>query len=422
MAIDGPILNPERNDASDRCMITTSGFNGVRLIAAAMVFSAVTLWWWRLASLQSPDLAQGAVTPSSSVRSVSALNRARAFATATHLSTGTILVTGGIDTGYNYLATVELYDPALQRFTTIAPMTTPRASHTATELANGQVLIAGGVACNDGKCNELASAEIFDPVSQQFLPTGSMASPRSSHTATLLGDGTVLIAGGSDGEGLASAEIYDPASGRFVETAVMTTPRFLHSATLMNDGQVLIAGGRSCIDKCNDNAASTSAELYDPSRRQFFPVGSMREGRILHSSTLLPDGRVLICGGRSCSGDCEGDKTLQTAEIYDPVSGKFLAGGTMSNARSAHEAVQISSGQVFLFGGVQCTRRSGCAYLNTGDLFDPASNQFFPTANGTVAGINLVAAPLGSEQVLVAGGSMRGTIRKTANVFSFAAQ
>ena len=404
-----------------RFMTSASKFPRMRLALALLVFFIVTLSLWRLVSVPSIDLAQGAVTPSSSVTSVSAMNRARAFATATRLSSGGVLVTGGIDGAYNYLATAELYDPAAQRFTTIASMVSPRASHTATELANGQVLIAGGVACSAGECAELASAEIFDPQSQQFFPTGSMANARASHTATVLRDGAVLVAGGSngDGEGLASAEIYNPATGRFIETATMTSPRLLHSATLLNDGQVLFAGGRGCIGECDDNRASISAEVYDPSRRQFFPAGKLREGRILHSATLLHDGRVLICGGRSCEGDCEGDKTLQDAEIYDPVSGNFAAAGTMSSARAAHDAIALADGKIFLFGGSRCTKRSGCEYLNTGELFDPQLDHFIPTVSGTVAGINLIAAALSNKQVLVAGGRMGGRVMRSANVFTF---
>src|SRR5262249_38477319 len=214
---------------------------------------------------------------------------------------GQILVTGGIGQNYRYLASAELYDPQTQSFTSTASMVTARAAHTATLLSDGRVLIAGGVVCDAGNCTQLSSAEVYDPIQQKFRPVASMAAARASHTATLLSDGTVLIAGGvQGGVGLSSAEIYSPVVARFIDTGAMKAPRFLHSATLLNDREVLVAGGRACTDECDDNSASVSAEVYDPDRHQFFPAGKLNEGRILHTATRLNDGRVLISGGRSC--------------------------------------------------------------------------------------------------------------------------
>ncbi|MDO8432700.1 MAG: kelch repeat-containing protein [Candidatus Binatus sp.] len=343
----------------------------------------------------------------------------RAFATATSLTSGRVLIAGGVDSNYRYLPNVELYNAATRTFTALSPMTTGRAAHTATLLPGGAVLIVGGTTCVSGVCHKLASAEVFDPISQGFLPVGNLVTARAGHTATLLGDGTVLIAGGVDDEVIPSAEIFDPATARFTETATLISPRFMHSATLLLDGQVLLTGGRSCVDECEANPASKSAELYDPGRRQFFPAGTMRESRILHNSTLLPDGRVLISGGRSCIGDCEGDKTLQNTEIYDPGNGSFVLAANMSTARASHRAIALPDGRIFIYGGAWCSRRSGCSYLNSGELFQPDTETFIPATSGTVAGVNSVAALLPNQEVLIAGGRMRGSILRSADVFSF---
>jgi hypothetical protein len=399
-------------------MSSEQGINR-QLTLLAVLFVASGLSIWAVSLRPSRASAQTALT-TDAMQTVPSMNRSRASASATTLTTGKVLITGGLDANYRYLADAELYDPSTKIFTMAPAMAAARAAHTATLLANGQVLVAGGVACANGRCSQLATAEIFDPDLLRFLPAGSMNTARANHTATLLDNGTVLITGGSNPDALSSAEIFDPISRRFTTTAFMTTPRMLHTATLLGGGEVLVTGGRGCVGGCDDKSASLTAEVYDPARRQFFYAGKLIHPRIRHSATLLVDGRVLISGGRSCVADCEGDKTLQETEIYDPGTGKFAAAGAMSTARAAHQAIALPDGEVFVYGGARRDGRTGSNYLNSGELFQPSTNAFLVTPGGTVAGDDLIAALLPNAQVLVAGGLVRGSIFRSANVFSFA--
>jgi hypothetical protein len=178
-----------------------------------------------------------------------------------------------------------------------------------------------------------------------FTPTGNMITPRAWHTATLLNDGKVLIAGGeqiSEGQqdGISSAELYDPDSGSFDRTARMTTERALHTATLLNNGKVLIAGGRR--DRARQLLAS--AELYDPDTRTFTPTGNMTAARVSHTATLLNNGQVLIVGGWAPSAPF----AVASAELYDPLTGTFTATNDMTVAWFGSTATLLPDGNVLI--------------------------------------------------------------------------
>jgi hypothetical protein len=222
-------------------------------------------------------------------------------------------------------------------------MTANRGSHTATLLADGKVLIAGG-ADQDPTGTGLASAELYDPGTGSFTQTGSMAVGRFLHTATLLQSGKVLIVGGaitSASDPVATAEVYDPATGAFTMTGAMVTARERHTATLLADGRVLIAGGTTSAGTA-DSSPTATVEVYDPSTGSFSVTGSMAEARTFHTATLLPSGQVLVAGG--------GDEN-STAEVYDPAIGAFTITGGMEIGRSGHTATLLPSGTVLMTGG-----------------------------------------------------------------------
>jgi hypothetical protein len=247
-----------------------------------------------------------------------------------------------------------------------------------------------------------------------------MTTARGSHTATLLNDGTVLLAGGfnGNGQGLSSAEIYNSVNGKFTATGTMVAARYVHTATLLPGGEVYIAGGRSC-ETCMSNPAAMTAEVYDPSKGEFFASDNLEEARTLHSAALLQDGTVLIAGGRSCSGDCEGARTLQDSKIYDPANGNYTAGADMSVPRAGHKSVALPDGGVFIYGGVDCGGRFDCQSLSSGDLFQASSVTFTPVTGGTAGGTGLIMSSLGNDQVLTAGGSEGSSVLTAADVFSF---
>jgi hypothetical protein len=210
------------------------------------------------------------------------MNTARRNATATRLRDGTILVAGG----YNGEAVnaPEIFNPSTERFTRADEMSSARRYPTATLLPGGEVWLAGGFATAKG--NPLNSSERFQSSgwswlkgAGRFVTSGNMATARGRHTATRLGQKSVLIAGGLDGvKPLASAELYDIASQTFSTTSRMQTPRYRHTATPLPNGMVLIAGG------ADENGALASAELFNPNTQQNgWPGGAM----ILSTSALM---------------------------------------------------------------------------------------------------------------------------------------
>lgn len=284
----------------------------------------------------------------------------RAGHTATLLPDGTVLVAGGGDGG----RTAELYDPATGTWTATGSMITPRWYHTATLLPDGTVLVAGGSAIIGGDSPlALASAELYDPATGTWTATGNMIEAREARTATLLPDGTVLVAGGSGSAGSAlveSAELYDPASGSWTATGRMIDDRFNHTATLLPDGTVLVARGDAI-----GIGPLTSAELYDPSSGAWTATGSMIEARY-GSATLLPDGTVLLAGAKIDGGT---DSLLASAERYDPGSGSWAAIADMVEARFSHTATLLPDGTVLVAGGNDSFGNP----LASAELYDPGT-------------------------------------------------
>ena len=315
----------------------------------------------------------------------------RLYNTATLLPNGKVLITGGATFNTTTFVTgvassAEIYDPATGLFTATGSMATPRSGHTATLLSNGTVLVAGG----GDSSGMLDSAEIYDPATGLFTATGSMTSARQSHTATLLPGtvGRVLVVGGYQD----TAEIYDPATGLFTATGSLVTSMLNPAATLLPNGMVLFTGKAFTT---GGGIEDPQAELYDPTTGLFTTTGSMTAVRVSHAATLLPNGTVLVTGGASDSGLVA---DLASAEIYDPATGLFTATGSMTTARSMHTATLLSDGTVLVAGG-------GSA---SAEIYDPATGLFTATSSMSMGRDGHTATLLSNGAVLVAGGTFLG--------------
>ena len=284
--------------------------------------------------------------------------------------------------------------------TVAASMRVARSSHTATRLANGDVLITGGM---NGNGNYFADCEVYSPAAGRFTAAAIMSARRIGHTATLLGNGKVLIAGGYNGDYLTSAELYDPATGKFTPTGQLTMPREGHTAVLLSDGRVLLAGGVG-----TGYSFLASAELYDPATGKFTATANLTMPREGHTATLLSDGKVLITGGHKDRR--EAMTVYASAEVYDTAKGVFTATGNLTIPRHKHAAALLPDGKVLIVGGSD--KRDWEGKYDSAELYDPATGAFKSIGHMQQARYKIVNAivALKDGRVLIAGGAERAEI------------
>lgn len=317
------------------------------------------------------------------------------------------------------------------RIVRIGDMAVPRFDHTATLLPNGKVLIAAGMARN-GLIEP--SAELYDPHTGQFTFAGKLTSPRGwGSTATLLRDGKVLITGGASGSWcsdtcyLATAELYDPATAKFTPTGNMTTARAGARAILLQNGDVLIVGGNISSDSAPAATAElyhaltgtfsvtgsasegatvlvpledgnvlalggSGAEIYYPSSGRFAPDGKFSTPLGKFGAALLPDGSVLVAGGQVSGAR----GTISSTEIFSPATGKFTTGPEMNFKRYKlmKAVVRLSDGELLIAGGA-----------DRPEVYNPVSNSFRPVGGAMLDGYCFsTATPLPNGKVVLTGG------------------
>jgi hypothetical protein len=263
--------------------------------------------------------------------------------TATLLPDGKVLIAGGLDQGGNAIASAELYDPATGTFAPTGNMIQSRQRHAATLLPSGKVLIAGG------QRYPSFSAELYDPLSGTFTPVGPL--PVSASQLTLLAEGRVLIQVTDDEAGFPgvrsriSAALYDPLAGAFrLDGESVRDYWTILTATLLTTGMVL-----DTMLVTDESWPTDVAELYDPSTGEFAPK-KMAAFRRDATATLLPDATVLIAGG----GDSDlgwSNAATTGAELYDPVADRFSRTGSMAENREGHSATLLPDGTVLVAGG-----------------------------------------------------------------------
>jgi N-acetylneuraminic acid mutarotase len=293
------------------------------------------------------DPATGLWTPTGSLNNVNSVKN------ATLLNNGKVLVTGEkYDPTYVKLPSAELYDPTTGLWTLAANPAV--ISQTATLLLNGNVLIIGGWFPFNG--NGYVAALSYDPATDTWTSTGTLASYADNQTVTLLANGKVLVAGGyicsTSCVGGNTSELYDPASNLWTLTGSNVDGRYSHTATLLSNGKVLVAGGNA------NPAILSTAELYNPSTGLWTQTTSMANGRYSHTSTKLPNGKVLVVGGFNNS-------VLGSAELYDPSTDLWTQTSSLANPRTSHTATLLANGKVLVVGGSNATGQA----LSSAELF-----------------------------------------------------
>ena len=314
----------------------------------------------------------------------------RWHSTSVELENGNILVSGGISKDSGNISDAEIYNYKIEKWEVIHPMVLGRAYHLLLKLSNGNIMaISGGN-------YEKRSCEVYDTTTKIWTLIDSLNYERTfGETATLLGNGDVLVVGGyylavGNTKILNSCEIYNARTKKWIVTDSLKIDREYHTATKLLDGRILVAGGFSGTQK-----ELTDCEIYDPNKGEWSEAAPLNIARFEHTATLLPDGKVLVTGGENYSNPTS--PWLKTCELYDPIQNKWTIVKSLSVAHSLHSALLLNNGLILITGGS----------FNTGiwELYDPKNftniySGSFPNDTVSPSLINLIP----NGKVLSAGG------------------
>ncbi|MCU1285175.1 MAG: Kelch motif protein [Acidobacteriales bacterium] len=332
--------------------------------------------------------------------------------TATLMSDGSVLLVGGAGFSTVHKQT-ERYQPSQNVFEIGPSLATARLDHSAILLANGDLLVSGGYNPVDGSTSfdpAFRSSELLVANTSFFAAGPDMNFPRRNHVFTMLKDGRVLVTGGIQlrGTGFSATpntELYDPAANQFVAGDRMNSPRWMHSATLLADGRVLLVGGRdnNCTGVGCPVYSLNTAELFDPATGKYTTTGSLNISRYAHSAALLDDGRVLILGGETTENIGPTDQ-VTAAEVYNPATGTFAPFGNIIFGRGFHALARLNSGKYLLAGGYN---ENGSPSPTT-EIFDPETGTSTAGPDMSDWRIRAAAVKLKTGEVLIVGGNNSG--------------
>jgi hypothetical protein len=311
-------------------------------------------------------------------------DREKLIARAVRLNDGRVLAVGGFN---KY---TDLYNPATGTWAATGDLNSvSRRHHTATLLLDGRVLIAGGE-----EEQPTTSVEVYEPSTGNWKLAASMLVPRVRHTATMLGDGKVLVVGGFSGSGCTpTAELYDPVRNGWSSTSGLIRPRCAHTATLLADGRVLVAGGQ---DSASQELSTT--EVYDPRSGTWSIVGDLALPRSSHTATLLKDGRVLVTGGGT------DPKVSTSAELYTPSTRTWSSTGSLSRPRRYHSALLVEGGNVIVLGGYH----EYAGILREIEVYIPEAGVWSTTSSMIMDRYYAATALLKDGRILIVGGISNG--------------
>ncbi|MEP7010397.1 MAG: kelch repeat-containing protein [Acidobacteriota bacterium] len=360
------------------------------LVTTALPAAAIEQW------LPGPDLSVG-----------------RGYFALVPLPSGDLLAPGGVIPVPGYTNRADIFSLAGQTFSeTAAMMNSHRYQFQAVKLVNGKILVAGEQYDGGAKISEL-----FTEATHSWSLTANHPSlDRFAGAMILLPSGKVLFSGGynggADGPTYGSAELFDPATSTWSPTGSMVALRAGHSLTLLstgpNAGQVLVVGGGQRIGL----TVESRCELYDPATGTFALTGPLAAARSFHTATRLPDGRVLVTGGHSAGADTA---NRDSAEIYDPLAGSWSAAAPMAFHRGRHTATLLPNGDVLVVGGAQVG--SGTTVNASAEIYHPATNAWRTVPSMAVVRVAQAAALLPSGEVLVAGGFDGASYLRTSEIF-----
>jgi hypothetical protein len=309
----------------------------------------------------------------------------RAYATALALSSGEILVVGGLDRDDPNVTNTEseLVNVKTGAVSVLHQQLEGRLHQTMTRALEDKVVVAGGVKFITTNWAPVDRVDVFLPVDRKWVAASPMIEPRSDHAAVALQTGMVMVIGGNQGPRLLqSVEIYDLKNDRWFRAAPLPLPRTELSAFTLADGRVLVAGGIE-----GSGTPTDTTWIYNPPKDEWTEGPKMWVPRVQHAALQLANGDILFMGG---DGAASG-----TSERFDVKLEKFILSGTLVDPRQAARAAQLPDGRVVLVGGMP-PRNDEFAPLRSAEIWDPTTEQW--------GGLPPSPTPRAWPSILVVGG------------------